>query len=81
VHEDEQPGADEWLAEAQAQLAGGQCLRREGQAAGEIVQVASEEEVDLIVMGRYRHVALREWLTGSTVDQVLRSTGLPVLVA
>jgi nucleotide-binding universal stress UspA family protein len=81
VQEEGQPGVDACLTEAQEQLAGCQCLSRQGQAADEIVQAADLEAVDLIVMGRYRHAALREWLTGSTVDQVLRGTGLPVLVA
>lgn len=81
VQEEGQPGVDEWLEEAQAQLLEGQTLRRQGQPGGEIVQVAREEKVDLILMGRYRHAALLEWLTGSTVDRVLRGTGLPVLVA
>jgi len=56
-------------------------LSREGQPAGEIVGAAAENDVDLIIMGRYRHTALLEWLVGSTLDQVLRHTPLPVLVA
>ena len=32
-------------------------------------------------MGGYRHGALWEWLTGNTLDRVLRTTPLPVLVA
>jgi len=56
-------------------------LSREGQPAGEIVAAAAENDVDLIIMGRYRHTALLEWLVGSTLDQVLRHTPLPVLVA
>jgi nucleotide-binding universal stress UspA family protein len=34
----------------------------------------------LIIMGGYRHGAVLEWLVGSTVDQVLCHTPLPVLV-
>jgi nucleotide-binding universal stress UspA family protein len=56
-------------------------LSREGQPAEEIVAAAAENEVDLIVMGRYRHTALLEWLAGSTLDRVLRHTHLAVLVA
>jgi len=56
-------------------------LSHEGQPAGEIVAAAAENDVDLIVMGRYRHTALLEWLVGSTLDRVLRHTGLSVLVA
>jgi nucleotide-binding universal stress UspA family protein len=56
-------------------------LHRLGQPAREIVAVAEENQADLIVMGRYRHTALLEWLMGSTVDRVLRGTELPVLMA
>jgi nucleotide-binding universal stress UspA family protein len=73
--------AEEWLAEARAQLAGCTCLHRRGQPAGEIVAAAGETRADLIVMGRYRHPAVLEWLMGSTVDRVLRGSQLPVLMA
>jgi nucleotide-binding universal stress UspA family protein len=66
---------------AQSSLGHYEFLTRVGQPATEIVAVAAENQVDLIVMGRYHHVALLEWLAGSTVDKVLRNTGLPVLVA
>ena len=81
VQEGEQQSAAEWLAEAQDQLGPCQCLRRRGQAAEEIVAAARESGAELIVMGRYHHAALLNWLTGSTVDRVLRGTGLPVLMA
>jgi nucleotide-binding universal stress UspA family protein len=81
VQEDELQSTGEWLAEAQAQLAGCQCLQRAGEPAGEILAAAEETQADLIVMGRYRHTALLEWLKGSVVDRVLRGTQLPVLMA
>lgn len=56
-------------------------VNREGPPAAEIVHAATENQVDLIAMGSYRHSALVEWLVGSTVDRVLRETDLPVLVA
>ncbi|TET70766.1 MAG: universal stress protein [Candidatus Aminicenantes bacterium] len=46
----------------------------------EIVEMASESKADLILMGGYRHRVLLEWLTGSTVDAVLRNTPLSVLI-
>lgn len=55
-------------------------LTGDGQPATAIIQVAAENKADLIVMGGYRHTTLIEWLIGSTVDQVLRNTQLPVLV-
>jgi nucleotide-binding universal stress UspA family protein len=81
VQENGRQSTAEWLAEAQTQLAGCQCLPRQGQPASEIVAAAEQTEADLIVMGRYRHTALLEWLRGSTVDRVLRATELPVLMA
>jgi nucleotide-binding universal stress UspA family protein len=71
----------DWLAEARAQLSGCRCLQRVGQPASNIVTAAEENQVDMIVMGRYRHRALLEQLVGSTVDRVLRGTQLPVLIA
>jgi nucleotide-binding universal stress UspA family protein len=75
-----------WLSEMHTQLdtsglASYRFVCREGQPAAEIVAAASEHQVDLIVMGRYRHAAVLEWLIGSTLDRVLRGTQLPVLVA
>lgn len=80
VQENGRQSTKEWLAEAREQLAGCQCLNRLGQPASNIVTVAEETQADLIVMGRYRHTALLEWLIGSTVDRVLRGTQLPVLM-
>jgi nucleotide-binding universal stress UspA family protein len=81
VQENGRQPASEWLEDAEARLAGCQCLHRLGQPASEIVAVAEETQADLIVMGRYRHTAALEWLMGSTVDRVLRGTQLPVLMA
>jgi nucleotide-binding universal stress UspA family protein len=81
VQENGLQSTNEWLEEARAQLPGCRCLHRQGQPASNIVTVAKENQADLIVMGRYRHAALPEWLTNSTVDRVLRGTQLPVLMA
>jgi nucleotide-binding universal stress UspA family protein len=81
VQEDAHQPTGEWLAEAEAQLASCQCLHRLGQPAGEILAAAEQTKADLIVMGRYHHRALLEWLKDSTVDSVLRGTQLPVLLA
>ncbi len=80
VQENSQQSTDEWLEEVQARLGGCTCLPRQGQPAREILAAAEENQADLIVMGRYHHTALLEWLIGSTVDRVLRGTQLPVLM-
>jgi nucleotide-binding universal stress UspA family protein len=56
-------------------------LVRQGEPASEIAVTAAESEVDLIVVGHYRHKGLLEWSTGSTIDRLLRDTTLPVLIA
>jgi nucleotide-binding universal stress UspA family protein len=81
---DDAPG--QWAMDLETQVAQSnlghyEFFTRIGQPAAEIVAAAAENQVDLIVMGRYHHMALLEWLAGSTVDKVLRNTGLPVLVA
>lgn len=80
VHEHEGDRTAEWLAEAQSRLPGCQCLERVGQPAHGIVAAAEETRAGLLVIGRYRHIPLMEWLIGSTVDRLLRGSQLPVLM-
>jgi nucleotide-binding universal stress UspA family protein len=56
-------------------------LTGQGRPSHEIAAVAVANDVDLIILGRYRHSAVVEWLVGSTVDRLLRETSLPVLIA
>jgi len=56
-------------------------LKALGQPPSEIAAAAAANDVDLIIVGGYRHSALVEWLVGSTVDRLLRMTSLPVLIA
>lgn len=75
----------QWLEDAQARLAqvdGARYrfLQSSGEPAAEIVRGAALYQVDLIVMGGYRHTTAVEWLVGSTTDQVLRTSPLPVLI-
>jgi nucleotide-binding universal stress UspA family protein len=58
-----------------------QFVRRNGEPASEISAAAEERGADLIVMGGHRHKGLAEWVVGSTMDRLLRSSPLPVLVA
>lgn len=54
-------------------------LVRSGQAAQTIVQTASEVGADLIVLGAHGHTSFREKLMGSTTEQVLQTSPVPVL--
>jgi nucleotide-binding universal stress UspA family protein len=53
----------------------------QGRPSTAMTDIAAANDVDLIILGRYRHGALVEWLVGSTVDRLLRSTSLPILIA
>jgi nucleotide-binding universal stress UspA family protein len=82
----EEAASSRWLAEMEEQINENRLQNHRfigctGVAPTQIVAAAAEEKADMIVMGGYQHGALREWLTGSTLDQVLRNTTLPLFVA
>jgi nucleotide-binding universal stress UspA family protein len=66
---------------AHSDLAACRFLTGQGRPSDEIAAGAAANDVDLIILGRYRHSAVVEWLVGSTVDRLLRATSLPVLIA
>ena len=65
---------------AQSDLDAYRFLTGEGRPSSEMAVIAAANDVDLIIIGRYRHPAVVEWLAGSTVDRLLRATSLPVLI-
>jgi nucleotide-binding universal stress UspA family protein len=65
---------------ARSKLGAYRFLTGKGRTFSEIAAAAAANDVDLIVMGSYRHGALVEWLVGSTVDRLLRETSLPLLI-
>jgi nucleotide-binding universal stress UspA family protein len=54
---------------------------KSGEAALEILRAAEEKHAGVIVMGTHGGGALRHMLLGSTVEKVLRSANVPVMVA
>jgi nucleotide-binding universal stress UspA family protein len=52
----------------------------EGSPAEEIVRVADEEHVDMIVIGTHGRTGLKRLLMGSTAEQVMRLAKCPVFV-
>lgn len=52
----------------------------EGDVAGAIVDLAAQEQVDLIVMTTHGYSGLTRWMLGSITDRVLRGAQCPVLV-
>lgn len=74
-----------WLAEMEEQidnsgLQNHRFIGGQGNATTQILATSVAEKVDMIIMGGHQHSVLREWLTGSTLDQVLRNSPLPVFV-
>jgi universal stress protein A len=55
-------------------------LQRLGVPYEEIVKIAKESEVDLIVIGTHGYTGLKHFLLGSTVERVVRVAPCPVLV-
>ncbi len=54
-------------------------MLREGDPAKEIVQVANDNQVDLVVMGTHGRTGLSRVLMGSVAEQVLRHCSCPVI--
>jgi nucleotide-binding universal stress UspA family protein len=54
-------------------------LLEEGAPAAEILRVAEDHHVDLIVMGTHGRTGLRRLLMGSVAEQVVRKARCPVL--
>jgi nucleotide-binding universal stress UspA family protein len=52
----------------------------EGDAAGALVDVAREEQADLIVMSSHGYSGLTRWVLGSVAEKVLEGAPCPVLV-
>ncbi len=74
-----------WLAEMEKQIdeSGLQNYRfvgLHGDATAQILATTAKEKADMIIMGGYQHSVLREWITGSILDQVLRNTPLPIFI-
>ncbi len=53
---------------------------RLGDAATEIVDYASENDVDLIIMASHGRSGLSRWAYGSVTEKVFRSTCVPILI-
>jgi nucleotide-binding universal stress UspA family protein len=57
-----------------------QTIVMEGDVAGNIVDLAANEEVDLIVMTTHGYSGFTRWMMGSITERVLRHAPCPVLV-
>jgi nucleotide-binding universal stress UspA family protein len=77
-------GAREQLAELAREFAGSELevetILREGKPWSEILDVARERGADLICLGNSGHSALERLLLGSTAENVVRRSDVPVLI-
>ncbi len=55
-------------------------IKREGIPAEEIVSVAEEDDMDMIVLGSFGQSALEKLLLGSVAEKVIRHAPCPVLL-
>ena len=69
-----------WLDETAAGECDAQIVTQRGQAAEQIVMLATKTRADLVVMGAQHRASLRTWLSGDTTESVLRHAPVPVLV-
>ncbi|NOY76272.1 MAG: universal stress protein [Calditrichaeota bacterium] len=53
---------------------------RKGNPDEEIVRFSDEGQFDLIIMGAYGHSRIKEAILGSTTEQVMRNTQIPVIL-
>ncbi len=56
----------------------GFCLRK-GQPADQILELAKEKQIDLIVMGTHGRASLYHLAMGSSTEQIIRHSSCPVL--
>jgi nucleotide-binding universal stress UspA family protein len=54
------------------------CVLREGYPAEEIARCATENDVDLILMGTHGRSGIRRWAIGGVAEKVLRASETPV---
>ena len=70
--------AERWLREFEWE--NGRVLVESGTPFSEIVRLARNEEVDLLVVGTHGHGAIAHMLLGSVAEKVVRKAPCPVLV-
>ena len=79
IHEAATAGLDGMVGRVKAQVPDTESLLRAGAPADEILAVAKERNVDLIVMGTHGRKGFAHALLGSIAEKVLRRADLPVL--
>ncbi|MBI4964596.1 MAG: universal stress protein [Desulfomonile tiedjei] len=70
---------EDLVDECKKEIADVKTFSRMGVPAGEIVRLAEEESIDLIVMGTHGWTGFKHLVLGSTAENVVRSADCPVL--
>lgn len=70
---------EKWASAARAEGATVRTIVRMGSANEEIVNLATDEHADLIIMGTHGRTGLNRLLLGSVADRVIRLAPCPVL--
>jgi nucleotide-binding universal stress UspA family protein len=79
VEEAAQSALNQALAELRKQVPGANAILSRGYPADEILRVAEDTKVDLIVMGTHGRRGLSHVLLGSVAERVVRRSPVPVL--
>jgi nucleotide-binding universal stress UspA family protein len=78
-HAEVSAAASRALQQLAAQTGGLRAVLREGDPAGEILAVAEEEKVKMIVMGTHGRRGFAHLFLGSVAEKVIRKSAVPVL--
>jgi nucleotide-binding universal stress UspA family protein len=52
----------------------------DGDPAGVIQDYIVQHDIDMLLMGAYRHSALRRWFIGSTTNELLQTSPVSVML-
>lgn len=83
IHEEMRENASTHLEKIRAELEGSglkaRAELRDGSPFSEVIGLAKEEDVDLIVIATHGHTGIKHLLLGSTAEKVVRKAPCPVL--
>ena len=71
---------EEWRAREVGDRVTAECLVRTGRPYHEIIEVAAQSNIDLVIIASHGHTSLAHIVLGSTVERVVRYAPCPVLV-